>query len=95
MSKEEPEKEENQDSIGGWFMMAFVSILVIMMVLAYMMFDMNTARVNIITDQMMEEIRIADCSDDFREGWIAALNHFNVLWNSPSNATNFVANNTI
>lgn len=38
-------------------------------------------------DAMNDKPLPGDSSNDFRAGWIAALKHFKVLWNSVENAT--------
>jgi len=40
-----------------------------------------------IYDDAMEDLYNGNNTEDFKLGWIAALKHFKVLWNSGSNAT--------
>ena len=40
-----------------------------------------------VYDEAMNDIKDADASQEWREGYVAALKHFKVLWNSGSNAT--------
>ena len=40
-----------------------------------------------VYDDVMDDVDNGNSSPEFKEGWIAALKHFKVLWYSGSNAT--------
>ena len=80
-------KEDSPGSPFGIHVAIFVSMMVIVLVIGYMVMDIGDSRVDKITDQMLDEIEDADCSSDFYDGWVAAVKHFRVLWNNVENAT--------
>lgn len=60
--------------------------LVIFMVIIYP-FAITNRQYNYVEDKMYFDIESANCSAEWRSGWIACLKHFRVLWFSGTNFT--------
>ena len=76
-----------------WVMFSFsvlMPIMVIFVVGFTILYPMWVAHIEFdrVYDDAMDDVDNGNSTEEFRDGWIAALKHFKVLWNSGSNATN-------
>jgi len=79
--------DEKDKRIGVPELMMVLITAIIFIIPSFLILTMQDARFNEALEEAKDDIKIMNVSDDFREGWNAALDHLDVLWKSGDNCT--------
>jgi len=79
--------DEKDKRIGVPELMMVLITAIIFIIPSFLILTMQDARFNEALEEAKDDIKIMNVSDDFREGWNAALDHLDVLWKSVDNCT--------